>query len=178
MTNNGQSGDRRRGNITAGFQRYLRDRYFWFSNGSAQTNDELGIDRRFLLTAGAGRYVFQRRSTELMLALGIAGNQEQSTGDAMVSATQETNLEGLLQMDWTYFKLHTPSSRINTSLEYFPGITDSGRHRANLDITFKQEFVKDLFWNVEFWASYDSRPPAGALSGEDYGIVTSLEFLW
>ena len=178
VTNNGQSGDSRRANITAGFQRYSRDRYFWFSSGSVQTNDDMGIDRRFLLTAGAGRYVFQKRSTELMLALGLAGNREQSTGDAVLNATQETNLEGLLQMDWTYFKLHTPSSKINTSLELFPGITDSGRNRANLGITFKQEFIKDLSWNVEFWASYDSRPPPGALSGEDYGIVTSIEFDW
>ena len=87
-------------------------------------------------------------------------------------------MEGVLQLDWTYFKLNTPKSRINTQLQYYPGITDSGRNRVNFNVNVRQEFVKDLFWNVEFFSSFDSRLPQGALSREDYGIVTELEYEW
>ena len=48
----------------------------------------------------------------------------------------------------------------------------------NLDLTFRQEFVKDMFWVMEFWSTYDNEPPPGAVSGEDYGITTALEYRW
>jgi hypothetical protein len=178
VTNNGQGADSRRAIMSANYQRFMRNRYFWFGSGSAQTNDELGIDKRFLVSGGAGRYVYQSRSAELMLAFGLAGNLENSTGNTTNASTHETNLEGLMEIDWTFFKLHSPSSRVKTSLEYFPGITDSGRHRVNLNVNLRQEFIKDLFWNIEMYGSYDNRPPTGAISSEDYGIVTSLEYLW
>jgi hypothetical protein len=31
---------------------------------------------------------------------------------------------------------------------------------------------------MEFYGSYDSRPPTGAQSTTDYGVITSLEFEW
>lgn len=178
VTKNGQGVDSRRANINANYHRFMRNRYFWFGSGGVQTNDELGIDQRFLVSGGAGRYVYQSRSAELMLAFGLAGNLENSTGDTVNGSSRETNLEGLMEIDWTLFKLHSPSSRVNTSLEYFPGITDSGRHRVNINVTLRQEFIKDLFWNIEMYGSYDNKPPIGAISGEDYGIVTSLQYLW
>ena len=178
VTNDGQGDDTRRAELTGRFQRYLNNRYLWFANATAETNDALGIDNRFLVGLGAGRYVWQRRASELMLAAGLAGSIENSIGTQSVAGRRETKLEGLLDMDWTFFKLHTPSSRINTSLQYYPGITDSGRHRAILNVSFKQEFIKDFFWNLEFFGSYDSDPPPGAVAGEDYGVTTSLEYDW
>ena len=48
----------------------------------------------------------------------------------------------------------------------------------NLNINLKQEFVEDLFLNLEFYGSYDSRPPVGAKSTTDYGVITSLQYEW
>ena len=110
--------------------------------------------------------------------VGIAANRESSIGDMTSAGSNETNMEGVLQIDWTYFKLNTPKSRISTQLQYYPGITDTGRHRANFNVNLRQEFLKDLFLNIKFFSSYDSKPPQGALSQEDYGIVTSLEYEW
>ena len=63
-------------------------------------------------------------------------------------------------------------------MEYFPGITDSDRHRGDLNIRYRQEFIRDLFWNVTYYASFDTKPPAGAFSESDYGIVTGVEYLF
>ena len=178
VTNIGQGADSRRANLTGSYYRYMGRRNFWFGSGSAQTNDELGIDRRFLLSTGFGRFLWQSQSSEMVGALGIAANRENSTGDTMSGGTNETNLEGVLELDWTFFKLSTPKSRINTQLQYYPGITDTGRHRVNLNLNLRQEFLKDLFWNVEFFSSFDNKPPQGAISREDYGVVTSLEYEW
>ena len=74
-----------------------------------------------------------------------------------------------LKNDWNAFII---------GLEYFPGITDSDRHRGDLNIRYRQELVRDIFWNVTHYASFDTKPPAGALSESDYGIVTGVEYLF
>jgi len=177
-TDNRDGFDTRRADLSGEYQRLLDNRYFWYGSASMQTNDELGIDLRYLLGVGGGRYVLQRRSTELVIEAGLAGNLEKSTGDSVNTSTRDLTLEGALGAEWTYYKLHTPSSRIQARLDYFPGITQSGRHRANFNVNLKQEFYKDMFWVLEFWSSYDSDPPPGAFSGEDYGVNTSLEYNW
>lgn len=166
----------RRGELTADYSRYLPDRFFWFGSGSVQTNDELGIDRRFLGTIGLARYVWQKQSSEFVVGLGVAGNLETSIGDNNQTSTEKANAEGVVQANWSYFKLHSPKSNINFLFQYYPGITDSGRNRLNTNLRLRQEFVKDLFWSVNLYGSYDSRPPSGAVAKEDYGIVTSLEY--
>ena len=178
VTNNGDGEDRRRADLTGEYQRPLRDRWFWFGSATAETNDELGVDWRLQPKLGAGRYVWQRPRSELVLSAGIAGNLESSTGDLQNDSDQEWSTEAAFGATWTYYKLHSPSSRINVDLEYLPSLSQSGRNRANFDIKLRQEFLKDMFWVLEFWSTYDSDPPPGALSGTDYGITTSLEYLW
>ena len=178
VTNNGQGTDSRRADLTGQFQRLLRNRWFWFAETTAETNDELGVNWRLQPKLGGGRYVWQRRSWELMLTAGLAGNLESSPGNAMVQSDEDWSLEGAFGANWTYFRLRTPSSRVNVSLEYLPSISQGGRNRLNFDTTLRQEFIKDMFWVLEFWSTYDSDPPPGAFSGTDYGITTSLEYLW
>ena len=157
VTNNNTGDDSRRGNFGASYTHYLSNRYLWLVSADVQTNDELGVDRRFIAMSGFGRYFVQTQSTEFSAIVGVAANRESSVGDEQDSSTTDTNLEGLIGLDWTFFKLSAPTSRYSVELELFPGITDSGRNRGNLNINFKQEFVDDLFCNLEFFSSYDSR---------------------
>jgi len=166
----------RRGSLTIDHYRFRPNRWFGFGSGGVETNDELGIDQRFLATLGAGRYVWQRQTSELIVGLGVAGNFESSIGDAAQTSTEKTNLEGLLQVNWNFFKLHTPKSRVNFILKLYPGITDTGRDRANLDLHLRQELIKDLYLSLNLFGAYDSKPPSGALAREDYGIVTGLDY--
>jgi hypothetical protein len=34
--------------------------------------------------------------------------------------------------------------------------------------------IKDLFWDLNYYNTYDSDPPSGSTSTTDYGVVTSL----
>ncbi len=175
-SNSDASKHSRRGELTADYSLLRPNRFFWFGSGSVQTNDELGIDKRYLATLGYARYVVQRQTSELVLGLGLAGNLESSIGDTTEESTNSANTEGVLQMQWTYFKLNSPKSNINALLQYYPGISDSGRDRANANLRLRQEFIKDLFWSINLYGSYDSKPPSGALAKTDYGMVTSLEY--
>ena len=177
VTNNRKGEDSRRADVTGDYQRYLQERYFWFASGSGQTNDELGVDRRLLVSGGFGRWIFQNSTSELRVAAGLAGNYENPTGGGpMQDNSSGTSLEGLLDVDWTVFKLNTPSSRIGAKLLYYPGLSDSGRNRVDFKLNLRQEFIKDLFWVLEGYYAHDSDPPPGALSGDDFGITTSLAY--
>ena len=96
----------------------------------------------------------------------------------MQTSSTDYSLESLLDVDWTVFKLSTPSSRVSAKLEYHPGLTDSGRNRVDFNMNMRQEFIKDLFWVLEGYYSHDSNPPPGAISGDDFGITTSLAYEW
>ena len=178
VTNDRDGNDSRRAKIDLRYMDFVGERYFWYGSVGAERNDELGISERYLLGAGYGRFLWQRPVSELGASIGISANQERSTGSATQSATTTDNLEGVVALDWRHFRLNTPKSLVTAQLTWFPGITDAGRNRADLKLNMRQEFFVDLFWNVELYASHDSRPPAGAKSGDDWGIITSLEYEW
>lgn len=56
-----------------------------------------------------------------------------------------------------------------------PLLDDFSPYRAETDISFKRERVKDLFFEVLLYHSYVSDPPTGAESG-DYGLTTLLGY--
>jgi hypothetical protein len=178
VTNNRAAQETRRAHVTAYYNRNISGVNFWFANASVQTNDELGIDKRLIVSGGGGRFLQLSNSSEVAVQLGIAANRERSTSNSDFISESGISYEGLIHFDWTHFKLHTPKRRLSTSVDYFPGITESSRHRVNYEINYRQEFVADLFFNIELYASYDSEPPDTAISGEDFGMITSLEFRW
>jgi len=177
LTDNGDSDNTtRRGELKFNYQRFRPNRYFWFGSTAVQTHDELGVDVRYIATGGISRYVRQTQKTELVLGVGAAANYEVWIGDTEEGVDNDTAFEGLLRASWTFFRLNSPKSNIHIDFEYFPGISDTGRNRANANLRVRQEFVDDLFWSISMYGSYDSKPPPGAEGKEDYGIVTSLEY--
>ena len=63
---------------------------------------------------------------------------------------------------------------IFTNTNYaFPGITETDRLRVNMDTTFRNEIVRDLYWDLSSYSRYDNQPAEVAKS-EDYEIETSI----
>lgn len=178
VTNDGNGDDSNRSNFTGTYRRLLRDRWFWFGTGALQQNDQLGIQGRFLASGGGGRILWQNQKSELMLAGGLAVNKENSTSTESAGSESGTDMEGVFQASWTRFINVVPRSRLSADLQYYPSITDTGRYRANFDLRYRQEFIKDLFWRLTWYASYDSKPPQSAEAKDDFGFITALEYNW
>jgi hypothetical protein len=179
LTRKGEGTDTRRHNLIGSRYWYLQKRWFYFGNLGGQQNDELGLALRVFVTGGAGRFLVQTQKTELYLAAGLQANKERETGtndaDADLSDSG-ANFEGVLAADYTFYRLYSPKSRIKLSGTVYPGISDTNRIRGNGNITLRQEFIKDLFWDLSFYYDYDSKPLQGAAATEDYGVVTSLGY--
>ncbi len=68
----------------------------------------------------------------------------------------------------------TPELDLSTQLQLAPNLTDSGRLRGEFDISLRWELVEDLFWELSFYDSHDSKPVVPGAEENDFGVNTSL----
>ena len=81
-------------------------------------------------------------------------------------------MEAFGSVGYEFFKFNTPKADVSARFTVFPSLTESGRVRADADISLKWEIVEDLFWEISSRGTYDNE----ALSDNqyDYGITTGL----
>ncbi len=162
--------DSTRANLTGAYRRLLEDRWYWAALGGFERNDELGIDLRSLGGGGFGRYLIQSGRSLWSVTGGLAVVNEQRAEEEA-----ETNVESFFNTDYEFFTFDTPKTTLTTALTIYPSLTDSGRVRSNLDFSIRQELITDLFLELTFYDSYDSKPP-GDGTKNDYGVVTGLGY--
>lgn len=152
------------------YQRFRPSRWFTGWLASWEKNDELGINSRVLAGGGLGRYMVQTNKNLLSVTAGIVGTRESFTGD-----TDSTiNAEGLLQLMYRHRNLD-PESNVTLTTNVYPLLEDLSSYRSEIDLSFRREFIKDLFFDLTIYHSYQSNPPEGAV-GTDYGVTTSLGY--
>jgi hypothetical protein len=157
--------------ITLGNRRFLENRWFGQFFATVQGNEELGLNIREVLGAGIGRYLMQDSHSEWSVGAGLAGTHED-----FQSESSRNSLEAVLATSYSLFRYDEPKRSLDIGLSVFPSLTDAGRVRAEADIDSRYEIVKDLFFDVSLYASYDSDADPAAPSNYDYGLVTSLGY--
>lgn len=161
----------KRANLSAEHLRFRPNKKFTDVFASLDRNNELGLDLRALLGVGYGWVPVRSNSNWFSLTAGLDVNREIPTnGDA------ETNLEAVGKLSYDYFRYNSPQRRLSTSLIVFPSLTDFGRWRADFNTEFRLEFISDLFWVMEVYASFDSQPISEDASNSDYGVTSSLAY--
>ena len=166
-----------RENLTSTVQ-FQRDRpSFVMLLNTLERNDELGIDARLTSGAGLARYFAQDEDSEIMLFAGAVANREwTAAGDGTLEEDEtQSSVEGALGASWRIFRFGDPDVSLSSSAYLYPSITESGRHRGNLDVSLRREIISDLFFDISFYESYDSDPPSGGET-TDYGFVTSVGY--
>jgi hypothetical protein len=157
--------------LTLGNKRFLRDRWFAQFFATVQGNQELGLDMREVLGAGMGRFLVQDMHSEWSATAGLAYDRENFR-----DSPNQNSVEGVLATKYSYFRYDTPKRSLDVGLALFPSLTESGRLRAEADVDTRVELVKDLFFQVSLYGSYDSDVDADAPSSVDYGVITSLGY--
>jgi hypothetical protein len=171
LTTQSDKDDTSRASLDMSHMGFRPNRRFNTVFGNLEKNDELGIELRTLLGVGYGMFPFRDQNKLLALGFGLDVNREIPTnGEA------QTNLEAVGSLNFDYYRYSTPERRFRVDFTVFPSLTDFGRVRANLDTTFKLEFIKDLFWNMTFYTAYDSGPIDQQASSIDYGVNSSVGY--
>lgn len=157
-------------NAMALYRRLLEERWFWAVFGSAERNDELGLDLRVQAGGGGGRFLIQDSRTLWSAMGGLAISREKP-----VDESSSTEAAVMLSTSYEYFVYDTPKTTFTFQMAAYPYLTESGRVRASLDTGLRREVIEDLFFDLSLYGEYDSRPPP---NGEetDYGLITSLGY--
>lgn len=170
-----------RTDVSLGMLRFRSNRWFNGYQLGFESNDKLGLDLRTSLGAGIGRYLVQTNSSQFSLIGGLNGTIEDlaSIDDGtgiMQENTRQESLEAMLGTQFQRYIFDEPVMDLSIRYFVFPSLTDSGRVRSQLDINLRWELINDLFWDLNYYNTYDSDPASGADSTNDYGIVTSLGY--
>ena len=160
----------RRQQAALNYQRFRSNRWFTGWLASIEQNDEQGIDRRLSGGGAVGRYLVQNNSNQLSLLGGLVATREDFTGDD----PSVTNLEGLIGLGFLH-RVHEPEAYIKFSAEIYPLLEDLSSFRAKSDLSYRKEFIEDLFFDLSVYYTYISQPAQGA-EKDDYGVVTSLGY--
>jgi hypothetical protein len=163
--------DSQRTVFTLNHMRFLQNKRVRALFGNLESNDELGIELRTLVGAGYGWIPIRSQRTLLTFMGGLAINRENpDEGDS------DTQLEAVGSLFWDYYMLSYPERNVALNFSVFPSLTESGRYRANFDTVMKIELIRDLFFDITAYASYDNRPLSESASQSDYGITSGLGY--
>lgn len=159
-----------RDDVSLTHRKLLGGYYFATSTLAFQRNDELGLQLRSSLAAGAGANLVQTNHNDFIASIGLSGNQEKAVGD-----TDDTyNLEAFVSVGYSVFRYDFPKTDFSGDVTVYPNLTSWGRIRSEVDITGRREIVSDFFVSLSFYDSYDSNPADVDAQTNDYGLVTSI----
>jgi putative salt-induced outer membrane protein YdiY len=154
------------------YQRFRANRWYtdWF--GSWERNDQLGIESRFSIGAGLGRYLVQTNRNHFSLMAGAQATREEFTGQD----PGDTIGEARIQVRWLHRSLK-PESSMTFTTNYYPVLEDPSIYRMESSLVFSREFIADLDFELDLYYTYQSEPPTEG-SRTDNGIITSLSYSW
>jgi hypothetical protein len=161
--------DTDRDTVDLSAMRHFGSRWNLFAMYQYQHNLELGLSYRNSLLQGVARRFVQTDRTALTGLLGVAFSREDYTNtDAAYSG------EAGLGLRYQFYKLYSPKLDISTQLIVSPSLTVADRLRAEFETECKIELIKDFFWSLSLYDSYDSKPPGELDQKHDYGVTTGI----
>ena len=163
------SGRDDRGFAELSYLRYPWQRWFILTAGRFETNESVGLTLRSQVGAATGPRLVNSNRAQLVLGAGLALNREQGVD---VEPTQ--NVEALFTLESAFYTYDRPKTNFDVSFQYYPSLSDTGRQRVQLDADAKRELWKDLFVSLNFYNTYDNRPPNPTANTNDVGIVLSI----
>ena len=144
-------------------------RWFVLGFGRFETNESLGLKLRSQAGGAMGPRLINSNRAQMSIGAGVGVNDERG-----VDVEPTRNVEGVLLFQASYFTYDRPTTTLDARLQHYPSLSNRGRHRAQLDLSIKQELLKDLFVALTVFNSYDSHPPNEAADRNDVGIVASI----
>jgi hypothetical protein len=152
------------------YQRYI-GKLVWnpIGIGQIERNDELGIDRRVSVGGGMGRYLRDTNQSRIAFAGGLVRSLEDETG----SSETRTDTEALVAMDLEWFHYDEPELDVSTTVTLYRRLSGSKEPRGNVDVNFRWEILKDLFWGFSLYYTYDGQS-GNTQESADYGAFLSL----
>jgi uncharacterized protein DUF481 len=164
-----ESGRDDRASLQGSYLRYYKPTWFFAAGAGLETNESLGLELRTQVALSVGPKLVNTNHAQLWVSGGVAVNHEQG-----VDSEPTENLEGLLVLRTSYYLYDRPKTNVDLGLQYYPSLSDWGRHRIQFDGGAKREVWKDVFISANVFDTFDSRPPDPDADRNDVGVVLTF----
>lgn len=145
-------------------------RFFRNLSAGFESNDELGIEARYLVGLGVGRFLVDTNRQRFSAGVGLQALEERGA-----DGKRRQSLEGVVGAQFATWRFDDPDLDLRLDAALYPSLTRSGRLRADSSARLRWEIVSDLFWNLNAWGSFDSSSVDEEAKGEfDWGVTTGL----
>lgn len=147
----------------------------WFTLASLRYQRllELNVDSRFIGTLGAGKNLIRNNNINLLIGTGISAQKELLTN---VTDRSELLWELPFIINFDLFDLGRPDIDVSTGLNYFQGLTQSGRSRLDYNLKLSYELLSDINVSLEGFLNLDSSPLLTEDQQSDVGVILNFGF--
>lgn len=170
ISNNSQELSRKQ-DVTYSLFYYFKKRAFVNSTIAWQQNSELGIDSRYLGGLGIGYIAVQSNSNLLKLMMGPIANIELDD-----QANKSQALEAIFSLNYNLYLFSNPKISISSYAILYPGITDWGRFRSDLNTQISWEIFSNFTFGLSVYFNSDNKPSSTTASKTDWGSTTSIGY--
>jgi len=157
-----------RNNLGLNGIRLLDNRWFTMGWSQFQQNQELSLDLRALAGAGFGRDLVHTNHRLWSAYTGVVYTHEQFSGEE-ANHSAELALGGELD----FFTSGKEDFKITNSIVSYFNVSGRKRLRLEFQNAWRQEFLKDFYWSLNGYDSFDGDPPDDQKSN-DFGVSFTL----
>jgi len=150
-------------------KRYLKRKWFIFSNVSFLSNTSQSLKGRLVPSVGAGNYLVRNNKLYFLLGSGLTYNIEKYED----SSTNKNSTEAFLITEFNMFNFKKID--LYASVTSLPSLSEKGRFRTDANFRFKYDLPFDFYFKTELQINFDNQPAVGAVK-TDY--VFSSGFGW
>lgn len=161
----------RKQDITYSLYYYFKKRTFINFTAGWQQNTELGIENRLITGLAYGVTAVQTNSNLLKLSVGSIVNIEEDDQD-----NRSEDLEGLIAGSYDLYLFSQPKITLTATATAFPGFTDWGRFRSEVNTQVKWEIFSDFTFGLSLYFNSDNKPSSTTASKTDWGTTTSIGY--
>ena len=169
VTRQRDADDTDRQSLQFGYVRRLPKRWLLGGLGVLDRNPDLGFEHRETLAGITGQRLIQSNRGELSWGGGLAVSTEQP-----LDGDPSTNLDALGALSGSYYRYDSPTTNLAFSLIVYPGLSDAGRLRTEINVSISREIFHNFTVGVSGYHSYDNRPPTEGVSSNDVGTTLSV----
>jgi hypothetical protein len=159
----------RRARLAFAYRKRFPHRWLAGGLGELEQNRELGFDLRSAVSAAGGRYLVQGPKQRLLAAAGVSVNREEP-----VDGEAGTNVELVASLLYDLVAYDSPKVDVSISARGFTSLSESGRHRIEVEFSLKREIIKDFYVSVRGYESHDTKPPSEAAKKNDLGVTLAI----
>jgi Protein of unknown function, DUF481 len=144
--------------------------WFYGVQGALLQSTEQGVDLRSSIGGGVGRYFKNSETVSLSFTGGLAYQNTQYSPTAQPEGPADV-LTALLAGNLSVVSFK--KTNLTITVNALPALSQPGRLFLNTNGAFFLKLFSNLTFNVSFYGSWDTEPPAN-YSGSDYGFSSGL----